>query len=106
MARAALGKDLIHDDEDEPPDVAFHYPLPYVLRSWQNFKEHGIYPNGRGYDDQDPDLMADWDVCWWYYNDFVEALTADDDDPPHTTERDITLPTGNVPNWQERMGKG
>lgn len=106
MARVACLKDPIPDpDAPEPPELAFYYPLSYVLRTWQNFKEHGIYPNGLGYDDQSPELMADWDVCWHYYGDFVDALTADDDDPPHMTERPVQ-PTGNAPNWLEQMGKG
>jgi hypothetical protein len=104
MARAALGKDIAQDASDQP-ELAFHYPLPYVLRTWQHLKEHGIYPNGKGYDDQDPELMADYDVCWWYYGDFVEALTADDGEAPHTTEREIE-PTHNAPNWLDQMGKG
>lgn len=103
MARAALGKDTDPNDS-EPPELAFHYPLAYVLRTWQNFKEHGIFPNGKGYDDQDPDLLADWDVCWYYYNEYLEALTADADDP-HYTERDIQ-PAANAPNWLDQMGKG
>lgn len=103
MARASLGREIEPDNSD-PPELAFYYPLAYVLRTWQNFKEHGIYPNGKGYDDQDPDLMADWDVCWHYYNEYVEALTADDDHP-HETERDVQ-PVGNAPNWMNAMGKG
>lgn len=104
MARAALGKEP-ETDNSEPPELAFYHPMAYVLRTWQNFKQFGIYPNGKGYDDQDPDLMADFDVCWWYYSDFVDALTADEGDTPHTTEREIE-PVGNAPNWLDQMGKG
>lgn len=105
MARAGLGKDIARDD-DEPPELAFYYPLAYVLRTWQNFKEHGIYPNGRGYDDQDPDLMSDWDVVWWYYNRDVDLLIADDDDKPQLPkERDIEYESG-AKDWRETLGKG
>lgn len=105
MARAALGKEVKRDDS-EPPEVAFYYPLTYALKTWQNFKEHGIYPNGRGYDDQDPDLMADWDVLWWYYNHNIDLLTADDDDtPPPRVERDIT-PEPSARDWRETLGRG
>jgi hypothetical protein len=104
MARAALGKDLARDDS-EPPEMAFYFPLAYVLRTWQNFKEHGIFPNGRGYDDQDPDLLADWDVVWWYYNHDIDALTADPDDPAPPLERDI-VPDAGAKDWRETLGRG
>lgn len=103
MARAALGKE-VDSSESEPPELAFHYPLAYVLKTWQHFKEHGIFPNGLGYDDQDPELMADWDVCWWYYNDYIDALSASEDDP-HYTEQELQ-PAPNAPNWLDQMGKG
>ena len=104
MARAALGKDIPGDD-DQPPVLAFYYPLGYVLRTWQQNREHGTYPNGKPYDDQDPELIADWDVCYWYYNDFIDALTDADDDEPHETERDVQSVV-NAPNWLDQMGRG
>lgn len=106
MARIACLKE-IEPDKSEQPELAFYFPLAYVLRTWQNFKEHGIYPNGLGYDDQDPDLMTDWDVVWWFYNHNIDALTDDDGDKPPKPplEREITFEPG-AKDWRETLGKG
>jgi hypothetical protein len=105
MARLALGQDVTRED-DEQPELAFYHPLAYVLRTWQNFKEHGIYPNGLGYDDQDPDLMADWDVVWWFYNHAIDDLSDDDDGTPKPPqEREIEYSPG-AKDWRETLGKG
>jgi len=56
---------FIGDDtqDDEAFDETFqpHYPLPYILKTWYEYKEKGLYPRAGAYDDQDELLMQDWE---------------------------------------------
>lgn len=52
------GKEL--DEPIDDIDAGLHYPIDYALTTWRHFRDHGVYPEPGGYNDQDAALMADW----------------------------------------------
>lgn len=62
----------IGEDEDEVFEETFspHYPIAYILKTWFEHKEYGLYPRAGGYDDQDDLLMQDWD---WVSRAYAQA---------------------------------
>lgn len=55
--RAQSGKSV---DADEVDDFGLYFPLDYALDTWIEHDEHGLYPEAGGYNDQDAQLMKDW----------------------------------------------
>lgn len=50
-----------HDTYDiDNEDFGFNYPVDYVIRTWQVYLNMRILPRFGGYDDQDEQLMNDW----------------------------------------------
>jgi hypothetical protein len=57
MARAEAG-------EPDKPDMVeldgLNYPDEYLFPRWQDYRKHGVYPDGRGRDDQPQALLDDF----------------------------------------------
>lgn len=49
-------------EADEDTDFGLNYPVSYALETWHNWRNHGVYPEAGGYNDQDEALIADWSV--------------------------------------------
>lgn len=58
MIRAEKGESDKRDADGEQPGL--YYPLGYVFDTWLEHRDHGLYPQTGGYDDQDWRLMRDW----------------------------------------------
>jgi hypothetical protein len=67
MARliAAEKGEPYKDELETPPKL--NHEVNYAIRTWLDHRKHGIYPRAGGYDDQDPDLMADWHTLNLYH---------------------------------------
>lgn len=60
------GKDI--DNPTDDVNRGLYYPLDYAIDTWRNFRDHGVYPEPGGYNDQDYDLMQDWKFINERYN--------------------------------------
>lgn len=70
-------------------EIALHYPLDYVTRTWYEHRNRGTYPRAGGYDDQDAQLMDDWhvfDMRLMYKRGELEEQTRTDPDYPDPSE--------------------
>lgn len=59
------------DDIDDAPGL--YYPLGYVFDTWLEHRDHGLYPQRGGYDDQDWRLMRDWRTLDRRYNERAQG---------------------------------
>jgi hypothetical protein len=64
------------DESDIEPDafVPTSYPLKYALNARFMWNKHGLFPNGRCYDEQDPALIDDIERLNRRYNYHVDRL--------------------------------
>lgn len=60
--------------EEEPEYVPTRYPRNYVLNARFMWNKHGLFPNGKCYDDQDPALIDDIERLNARYNYHVGRL--------------------------------
>ena len=68
MVQADTGK-LESDIDLMEPEYGLYYPLWYVIRTWQEKREHGILPEPGGLNDQDWRLVDhDWPKVGERYN--------------------------------------
>lgn len=61
IARRELGQPPRTTPEEPAPD-GLYYPAPYVLETFDLWyrSDFQTYPNGKAYDEQDPQLLADY----------------------------------------------
>jgi len=55
IARSELGES--EDPEDTDEDTGFYYPIGYLLRTWEAYRQFGVLPDAGGINDQCP--------RWW-----------------------------------------
>lgn len=59
MASAESGKPKAPSSADLD---GLNYPFEYVFPRWRDNRDFGVYPDGKGRDDQPQDLLDDFDV--------------------------------------------
>lgn len=47
------------DDEGLSDDDGFYFPIDYLLRTWDAYRNHGVLPDAGGINDQNPKWWVD-----------------------------------------------
>lgn len=90
MVRVAHGDNPLHEQDEEPDNPGFYYPVSYVLMTWHEKNEHGILPEPGGLNDQDWRLVEhDWPLVTQTYNRLSRELYPVSESP---SGRNIRLP--------------
>lgn len=81
LARYTLGYD-VEPTTAPPKDYQFHYPRWYVLKTWHQYRNHGVLPEAGGWNDQPARLVNDdWGYLNWCYTYAMEQVRGEEDGP-------------------------
>lgn len=73
LIHAEKGNASERDEVEADAYARLYYPLGYVFDTWLEHRDHGLYPQTGGYDDQDWRLMRDWRTLDRRYSDHVSG---------------------------------
>ncbi len=92
MARQEIGEKPKHKTPTRDDDLGTNYPADYLLRPFNIWYDSGlqVWPNGRSYDEQDPQLVDDFFEMLHELNYQIWALkNPDEQRPPAPTFEDL-----------------